>query len=191
MSTLKVNSILETDGSSFPFGFTKLDNVASTSTVDNITFTNLDTAKYKAFRFVFAALPVSDNVKLNFRFMSGSSIASSSNYSWAFAGVSSASAHFEEHATGDSSARLHNNGGNADNEGWRTVIDIVCQTTNDYTAANNYATWVGNRVDGSGNYRWESGALYYENDSDTDGFKVNCEAGSFNKYSYALYGLAR
>ena len=191
MSTLKVNAITETDGSAFPLGFTKLDNVASTSTVDNITFTSLDVTKFKAFRLVFAALPVSDNVKLTFRFMSGSSIASSSNYSWAFMGVSGSSSHFEEHATGEASARVHNNSGNASIEGWRTVMDIVMQTTNDFEAANNYATWVGNRVDGSGNYRWESGTLYYENDSDTDGFKLAPDSGSFNKYSYTLYGLSR
>ena len=174
-----------------PADFVKLSNVASTTNVDSIVFQSLDTATYKAFRFVLSALPASDNVKLNFRFMSGSNIASASNYSWAFAGVSGSSSMFEEHATGEATARIHNNGGNADNEGWRTVIDIVFQTTNDWTAANNYATWIGNRVDGSGNYRWESGALYYENDADTDGFNIAPASGQFNKYSYTLYGLKR
>ena len=131
MSTLKVNAITETDGSAFPFGFTKLDNVASTSTVDNITFTSLDVTKFKAFRLVFAALPVSDNVKLTFRFMSGSNLASAGNYSWAFMGVSGGSSHFEDHGVGNSNARIHKNGGNAYYEGWRTVNAIVFKKTND------------------------------------------------------------
>ena len=171
--------------------FVKLSNVASTTSVDSIVFQSLDTATYKAFRLVFAALPATDNVHLIFRFMSGSNLASAGNYSWAFMGVSGGSSHFEDHGVGNSNARIHNNGGNADYEGWRTVIDIVFQTTNDFTAANNYATWIGNRVDGSGNYRWESGTLYYENDLDTNGFNLAPENGQFNKYSYTLYGLKR
>jgi len=174
-----------------PADFVKLSNVASTTNVDSIVFQSLDTATYKAFRLVLAAIPATDNVKLTFRFMSGSSIASSSNYSWAFMGVSGSSSHFEEHATGEASARVHNNGGNADYEGWRTVIDIAMQTTNDWTGATSFASWVGNRIDGSHNYRWESGSLYYENDADTDGFNLAPDNGQFNKYSYTLYGLKR
>ena len=171
--------------------FVKLSNVASTTSVDSIVFQSLDTATYKAFRFVFAALPVSDNQSLNFRFMSGSSVEQSSNYSWGIMGVSGGSAHYEDHGTNGSTARVHNNGGNADTEGWRTVIDIVFQTSNDWTAANNYATWVGNRNDSSNNWRWESGSLYYENDADTDGFNLAPASGQFNKYSYTLYGVKR
>ena len=190
---------MKTDGSgNLSFGavtdandFVKLSNVADTTSVDSIVFQSLDTATYKAFRFVFAGLPVSDNTELNFRFMSGSSIASSSNYSWAITGVSGSSSHYEDHSTGNSIARIHNNGGNADTEGWRTIIDIVFQTTNDWTSANNYATWIGNRNDGSNNYRFESGSLYYENDADTDGFNLAPASGQFNKYSYTLYGVKR
>lgn len=190
---------MKTDGSgNLSFGsvtdtndFVKLSNVVSTTNVDSIVHTNLDTATYKAFRLVFAALPATDNVHLNFRFMSGSNIAGAGNYAWALMGVSGGSSHFEDHGTGNSIARLHNNGGNADYEGWRTVIDIAMQTTNDWTGATSFASWVGNRNDGSGNYRWESGSLYYENDLDVNGFNIAPANGQFNKYSYTLYGVKR
>ena len=171
--------------------FVKLSNVASTTSVDSIVFQSLDTATYKAFRFVFAGLPASDNPELTFRFMSGSSIASSSAYSWALMGVNGGSAHYEDHATGEAIARIHNNAGNADYEGWRFVMDIVFQTTNDWTGATSFACWNGNRIDGSSNFRWESGSLYYVHDTDTDGFNLAPTAGQFNKYSYALYGAKR
>ena len=171
--------------------FVKLSNVASTSTVDHITFTSLDTVTYKAFRFIFAGLPGTDGAALMFRFMSGSSIASSSNYSWALNGVSGDSASYQSLSNSQADAKIHGGCGNASIEGWRTVIDIVPQTTNDFEAGNNYACWVGNRVDNSGNYRLEVGSLFYRNDSDTDGFKLAPENGSFNKYSYTLYGVTR
>ena len=55
--------------------------------------------------------------------MSGSSVEQSSNYSWAFMGVSGGSSHFEEHGTGGTIARVHNNGGNADYEGYETYLE--------------------------------------------------------------------
>jgi len=171
--------------------FVKLTNVVSTTSVDSILHTNLDTTTYKAFRLVFAALPATDNVHLTFRFMNGSNVEGDSNYSWGIMGVSGGSSHYEDHGVGNANARIHNNSGNADYEGWRHVMDIVCQTTNDWTGATSFASWVGNRVDGSNNYRWESGSLYYENDADTDGFILAPSNGQFNKYSYTLYGVKR
>lgn len=190
---------MKTDGSgNLSFGavtdtndFVKLANVVSTTNVDSIVHTNLDTATYKAFRLVFAALPATDNTHLNFRFMSGSNLASGGNYSWGIMGVSGSSSHYEEHATGNSIARIHSNAGNADYEGWRFVMDIAMQTTNDWTGATSFACWNGNRNDGSNNFRWESGSLYYENDADTDGFNLAPANGQFNKYSYTLYGVKR
>jgi len=190
---------MKTDGSgNLSFGsvtdtndFVKITNVVSTSNVDSIVHTNLDTATYKAFRLVFAALPATDNTPLNFRFMSGSNLAQASNYAWALMGVSGGSSHYEDHATGNSIARICNNAGNADYEGWRFVMDIAFQTTNDWTGATSFASWVGNRNDSSNNFRWESGSLYYENDADTDGFNIAPANGQINKYSYTLYGVKR
>tara|TARA_B100000945_G_scaffold36731_1_gene24860 strand:- start:1137 stop:1832 length:696 start_codon:yes stop_codon:yes gene_type:complete len=193
------NQVIKTDGSgnlSFANApdtndFVKLQNVASTTTVDHITFTNLDTTTYKAFRLVFAGLPGTDGARLTFRFMSGSNIASASNYSWAIMGVSGDTAHYESMETNVSSVTIDHSGGNASFEGWRTIIDIVPQTTNDFEAGNNFANWIGNRRDGNGSYRLELGSLYYKNDTDTDGFKLAPDNGSFNKYSYTLYGVKR
>ena len=94
-------------------------------------------------------------------------------------------------ALNDSTARIHNAAGNASLEGWRFVLDVVMQTTNDYAGANNYACWAGNRLDSSGNYRLENGTLYYEYDTDTDGFKLVTSSGDFDKYCYTLYGVKR
>ena len=191
MSTLKVNAITEADGTVFPFPLTKLENVNSETNVSELTFTNLDIATFKAFRLVFAGIPASDSNEVRFRFMSGSSAVTSSNYAWAIIGVSGGSAHFEEHDTGADHARIHNAAGNASLEGWRFVLDVVMQTTNDFAGANNYACWSGNRNDSSNNFRLESGTLYYENDTDTDGFKLFTSSGDFDKYCYTLYGVRR
>ena len=191
MSTLKVNAITEADGTAFPFPLTKLDNANSETNVSELTFSNLDIATFKAFRLVFAGIPATDGQEVRFRFMSGSSTVTSSNYAWAIIGVSGSSAHFEEMALNEDHARIHNGAGNASLEGWRFVMDIVMQTSNDFAGANNYACWSGNRNDSSGNYRLESGTLYYENDTDTDGFKLLTSSGDFDKYCYTLYGVIR
>jgi len=171
--------------------FVKLSNVNSTTNVTSIDFQSLDITTYKAFKLVFAGIPATDSQEVRFQFMSGSNVISSSYYAWALIGVSGSSAHYEEMALNDSTARIHNGAGNASLEGWRFVMDIVMQTTNDYAGANNYACWAGNRVDPSGNYRLENGTLYYEYDTDTDGFKLVTSSGDFDKYSYTLYGVKR
>ena len=52
MSTLKVNTITEVDGTAFPFGLTKLQEANSTSAVSDLQFQSLDVTTFRAFKFI-------------------------------------------------------------------------------------------------------------------------------------------
>ena len=80
MSTLKVNTLQDADGSEFTgFNVVKLQSVESGTTVSDITFDSLDTTSYKFFKLVMNTLPEVDNAYVNFRFRVGGSDQSSSS----------------------------------------------------------------------------------------------------------------
>jgi len=194
------SQFIKTDGSgnlafaSETADFVKLqsvDNPADGADISSIQFTNLDTATYKAFRLVFSILPVTDGVELYFRFMNGSSVRDPSNYLWSFIGVASDSSTYEQAGYDTNYVKFSATGGNSTSEGYRFIADIVPQTTNDFTQANNFLTWTGIRRDTSNNFRTEQGGAQFEDDGDTDGFQIYPTSGNINKYSYTLYGVKR
>jgi len=171
--------------------FVKLQSANATSAVSDLSFTSLDITTYKAFRLVFSGLPVTDNAFLRFRFMVGSTVQTASNYRSAVNGISGNSANYSSMVTDDDYARLVGGSGNQSEEGWRTIIDVVPQTSGDFDGSNNFVTAAGNRVDSSGNYRIEVSGTFFKNTTHTDGFRLYPSSGNIGSYNYTLYGVKR
>ena len=171
--------------------FVKLQSANATSAVSDLSFTSLDVTTYKFFRLVFSGLSAVDNGFLRFRFMVGSTAQTSSSYYSAVNGVSGDNSNYSSMVSGDDYARLVGGAGNASNEGWRTIVEVVPQVSSDFNGANNLVTAAGNRIDSNGNYRIEVSSTFFKSTIDTDGFRLYASNGDIGSYNYTLYGVKR
>jgi|TARA_R100000455_G_C6228782_1_gene90972 hypothetical protein len=193
MSTLKVNTLQDADGSEFTgFNVVKLQSVESGSPVSNITFDNLDTATYKYFRLVINTLPSSDNAYMNLYFrVGGSDQTGSSTYHWGNMGITTNTATLYDEANVTNYSNVVNNAGNATGEGHRVVMDIVLKKSGEDTSLSNYVAIQAFRRDSSGNGRFETSGIHHTPDVNPDGFKLVPNVGNWEDYNYTLYGVKR
>ncbi len=189
MSTLKVNTITEVDGTAFPFGLTKLQEANSTSAVSDLQFQSLDVTTFRAFKFICSLKPVDDEVVLYFNWLAGSSSQTSTAYNYILDGANGAGNAFRL-ANQENKVLICDNMGNQSLEGCRFELNLVPQVSGDVTLGNfGYGHFT--YFDKNSSHRAGLNAFTYAVSTNIDGFKVYHNSGNVAAYNYVLYGVKR
>ena len=170
-------------------GLVKLQSANSTSAVSAIEFTSLDVTTYRAFKLICSLTPATDDVVLYFRWKSGSSYMTSSEYNYILDGANGAGSAFRL-ANEEDKVLVCNNMGNQTLEGASFELNLVPNVSGD-TAYGNFGYSTFTYYTASSSHRAGTGAFTYKLATNTDGFEIYHNTGNIAAYNYVLYGVKR
>ena len=193
------NQLLKTDGSGNLGWATdvggevvKIETVRDGGTSAAITY-DIDTSVYRAYNFIGAMRPATDDAYLNFYWRTGDPKAdiTATNYHYGSMYSYPDDNHYADSHHSQNAMELVQNAGNSTREGWRINLWLFPDKSGDAgTDISNYCTWSGFRQDSSANFRQLVGAGTYDAASVyPNGFTIKPNTGNFAAFTYSLYGL--
>ena len=176
-----------------PSGWQKIAQSYSNSTVSNIAIDNLHTAgqtvNYRGFKLIGSFVPVTDNAYLYAYWRYNGSTYSTDDYYWGKQGSYPTDNEYLQSAAGSSHMRIINNGGNQTHEGHRVNLEFYPLNSLNSNYLGNFMTWTTIRLDASTSFRTETGAGYYNNNTQMNGILLQMNTGQISIHNYTLYGL--
>tara|TARA_A200000159_G_C7210551_1_gene291857 strand:- start:203 stop:778 length:576 start_codon:yes stop_codon:yes gene_type:complete len=176
-----------------PSGWQKISESHSSSTVDNIILDNLhttgQTVNYRGFKLIGSFVPVSDQAYLYAYWREGSTTHSSNNYHWGKQGSYPSDNEYLQSQSSQNHMRLINNGGSQSHEGQRVNLEFYPQTSTLANNIGNWMSWTTIRLDGSTNFRTETGGGYYDGNNQMTGLMLQYNTGQISVHGYTLWGL--
>jgi hypothetical protein len=199
MSTLKVNTIQEVDGSAFPFDYPKLDSGSGTSGGSVIAFDDLDLTTYRAFDVLIFLTPVSDSVDVRFRFRDGGSSGSDvTTSSYIYGGDEHRPTNAESLDSRETQdhIRIAQQVGSGSHEGAGINARVHFATssdTGDLDRITNRINYDCNFRFAGGGSRFSQGIGHFSQDASKimTGFSFSFTSGNIAEYIYCLYGIKR
>ena len=193
------NQLLKTDGSGNLAWATdvgsevvKIATVRDGGTASAITY-DIDTSVYRAYNFIGAMRPATDDAYLNFYWRTGDPKAdiTATNYHYGSMYSYPDDNHYADSHHSQNAMELIQNAGNSTREGHRINLWMFPDKSGDAgTDISNFCTWSGFRQDNSANFRHLVGSGTYDAASMyPNGFTIKPNTGDFAAFTYSLYGL--
>lgn len=191
------NQLLKTDGSGNLAWATdvggevvKIATVRDGGTASAITY-DIDTSVYRAYNFIGAMRPATDDAYLNFYWRTSSADITATNYHYGSMYSYPDDNHYADSHHSQNAMELIQNAGNSTREGHRINLWMFPDKSGDAgTDISNFCTWSGFRQDNSANFRHLVGSGTYDAASMyPDGFTIKPNTGDFAAFTYSLYGL--
>tara|TARA_X000001388_G_C2182553_1_gene104175 strand:+ start:29 stop:604 length:576 start_codon:yes stop_codon:yes gene_type:complete len=176
-----------------PSGWQKIAESYSTTNVDNIDINNLFTAgqtvNYRGFRLVGSFVPVTDSGYLYAYWRYNGGNYSTNNYHWGKQGTYPNDNEYTQAASSQNHMRIINNGGNQTHEGQRVNLEFYPQNSSMSNYLGNFMTWTTIRLDAGNNFRTETGAGYFNDNTQMNGIRLQYNSGQISIHAYTLWGL--
>ena len=170
----------------------KIATVRDGGTASAITY-DIDTSVYRAYNFIGAMKPATDQAYLNFYWRAGDPKAdlTATSYEYGSTYAYPDDNHYADSHHGQNAMELVQNAGNSDREGWRLNLWMFPNVSGDAGPdISNWCTWHGIRVDGSSDFRQLTGCGNYDvQNIYPNGFTIKPNSGDFAAFTYSLYGL--
>ena len=176
-----------------PAGWQKITQVYSSTNVDYVVIDNLDsggqTINYRGYKIVGSFVPATNNAHMDVNFRYNSSTYTSSNYYYGKQGTYPTDNQYLSSHAGRAYMRIINNGGNQTHEGHRINLEVYPQNSQMSNFLGNFMTWTTIRLDGDTNFRTETGAGYFNDNTQMNGIRIGYNSGQVSITNYTLYGL--
>ena len=170
----------------------KIETKRDGGTASAITY-DIDTTVYRAYNFIGAMKPATDNAYLNFYWRGGDPKAdlTASSYEYGSNYAYPDDNHYVDSHSGQNAMELIQNAGNSDREGWRLNLWMFPDKSGDAGPdIGNFCTWFGMRIDASSDFRQLTGGGNYDvQNIYPNGFTIKPNTGDFAAFTYSLYGL--
>ena len=170
----------------------KIATVRDGGTAAAITY-DIDTSVYRAYNFIGAMRPATDDAYLNFYWRTGDPKAdiTATNYHYGSMYSYPDDNHYADSHHSQNAMELIQNAGNSTREGHRINLWMFPDKSGDAgTDISNFCTWTGFRQDNSANFRHLVGSGTYDAASVyPNGFTIKPNTGDFAAYTFSLYGL--
>ncbi len=166
--------------------YTKRDGGTSSAITHDI-----DTSVYRAYNFIGAMKPATDQAYLNFYWRVSSADLTATSYEYGSIYAYPDDNHYADSHQTQNAMELIQNAGNSDREGWRLNLWMFPNVSGDAGPdISNFCTWHGIRIDGSSDFRQLTGCGNYDvQNIYPDGFTIKPNTGDFAAFTYSLYGL--